>query len=551
MKNLPLSFLFFFALGIFFFPQISFSQQSKDSIANFYQAIVSPNSSSNIPRAINFYSLKKEKDLKQNDTLEAITDLRLIAMGEFKIGNIYDSENIIVEALNLIDNYSKKDTLIENRKALYNQLGQIYRESNDFYEAIEIYNLSLIFSKSLSDSITLLNNKANVYKDLGNYDKAVENLSLAHKLMKGTNDSLQLAMVLDNLGRIQSKQGNPNALSNLNRALLIRESANDISRTYSSYKHLALYHIENKNIKEARVYADKAYKTALALNSLPYLEDALSLFVIMNEDPKVVEFKTISDSIAKQKQLAQNKNALLKYNVEKERKNTVAANLLQEKEKGQKMLFMILGVSTFILAILLILLLRARHKKEKIVQVHKTEARISKKVHDEVANDVYHLMVKIQGKVTDETVLLDDLERIYSKTRDISKENSAIDFDIDFSLQLKDLLLNYQNENVTIATRNISKIEWNDISEIKKTAIYRVLQELMTNMKKHSQATAVVLIFQQIGKKINVEYTDNGIGCMLNNKNGLQNAENRIQAINGTITFDSEPGKGFKSKIKI
>jgi signal transduction histidine kinase len=35
----------------------------------------------------------------------------------------------------------------------------------------------------------------------------------------------------------------------------------------------------------------------------------------------------------------------------------------------------------------------------------------------------------------------------------------------------------------------------------------------------------------------------------LNSRNGLQNVENRILAIKGTITFDTKSGKGFKSSI--
>jgi len=73
----------------------------------------------------------------------------------------------------------------------------------------------------------------------------------------------------------------------------------------------------------------------------------------------------------------------------------------------------------------------------------------------------------------------------------------------------------------------------------------------MTNMKKHSGATAVLLNFRQQGKNISIAYSDNGKGCTLKNKNGLQNAENRIQAIKGTIIFESEPGNGFRSKISI
>jgi len=489
--------------------------------------------------------------MQNGDTLNAIQALRLLAIGYYHLGEVYDSETAAVEALNLLENSQRQDTMIENRKAIFNQLGQLYRATDNYDKALEIYQQALQYAQNEKDSIALMNNKANIFKDRNDFKRAANILQEAYKKMGVVTDSLRLAFILDNLGHAQSQINNPEALINLKKAQNIREMRNHTTGLYSSYHNLALHYF-HQNLKDTALqYAEKAYQTAGVLNSPTYVEEALSLFVLMNENPKIVRFKKLTDSLAREKQLAENKNAHIKYNVEKERKKTSEALFLKEKEKTQKIIFFAIATIIFLASIFVYFTQRIKHKKEKIVQVHKTEARISKKVHDEVANDVYHLMVKIQGKVTDETVLLDDLERIYSKTRDISKENSAIDFDIDFSLQLKDLLLNYQNENVTIATRNISKIEWNDISEIKKTAIYRVLQELMTNMKKHSQATAVVLIFQQIGKKINVEYTDNGIGCMLNNKNGLQNAENRIQAINGTITFDSEPGKGFKSKIKI
>ena len=87
------------------------------------------------------------------------------------------------------------------------------------------------------------------------------------------------------------------------------------------------------------------------------------------------------------------------------------------------------------------------------------------------------------------------------------------------------------------------------VSEIKKTTLYRVLQELMTNMKKHSQANIVVVVFSQKNKKVTINYNDNGIGTTLKKHNGLQNVENRIQSVNGTITFTSTVNKGFKANI--
>lgn len=54
-------------------------------------------------------------------------------------------------------------------------------------------------------------------------------------------------------------------------------------------------------------------------------------------------------------------------------------------------------------------------------------------------------------------------------------------------------------------------------------------------------------------KKIFIDYTDNGKGCDQNKiiKNGLQNMENRILATKGTITFETEPDRGFKVKISM
>ena len=68
-------------------------------------------------------------------------------------------------------------------------------------------------------------------------------------------------------------------------------------------------------------------------------------------------------------------------------------------------------------------------------------------------------------------------------------------------------------------------------------------------MRKHSKASIVVLTFSNEKRKIAIDYKDNGIGCDVKKHSGLQNAENRIQTINGSITFESEISNGFKAKI--
>lgn len=549
MEKQLFSFLIF-CISFAIWPQQLMSQENIDSTTYHYKNILNPQKSTDLPNAIIYYTALKENHLKSKNIYKVIEDLRMIAIAQFEIGNSFESESSMVEALKLIDNSSSSDTLIETRKGLYNQLGKIYRTSFRHSEAIEAYNKALQFSNTQSDSIVLLNNKGNIYRDMALYENALEQFELALAKSGIRNNPRSYAMILDNKGAAQAKLNNPEALANFQEALLIKEQENDLIGKYPIYRNLAFYYFDKNDKVKAFENANLAYNVAIITKNSKTIKDALSIFTRMNPDPKVVRYGILSDSLAKEKQLAENKNAFMKYNVEKERKNTLAAQLKQEKQKTWNIIIVVISLVTLVLGILFYFTLKSRHKQEKIGQIHTTEKRISKKVHDEVANDVYRLMAKLQSKPAEKEDILDDLESIYNKTRDISKENSAVDVE-NFQEVLSDLLLSYENETLSIIRRNEATIDWNSVSDINKTNLYRVLQELMTNMAKHSKATAVVLNLDQQGKSIIIKYADNGIGSELKSKNGLQNAESRIEAINGTITFDSKPNKGFRATIII
>ncbi len=332
MKNKIFSFLFFcIVLTLLLYPLSSYCQKKYDSTAHYYKLILNPKSSEDLPKAINFYTNKKEKDYRAKDTLNLLHDLRMIAIAEYNIGNIYDSEEAAVEALSLVDALPNLDTLKQTRIAILNQLGIIYRSNKNYEKALDVYNNVLELHPSHKDSITIINNKGNIYKDQHKYAEALLQYRILQNDKTHIIDSLQLALVLDNLGFVQSKLGDPEALLNLNKALQIRERYNELGKTYSSYKNLALYYFDRNDRKKALHFANTAYQTAQAHGGITYLHDALSLFAIMDDDPKIVAFKKITDSIAQEKQLAENKNAFIKYNVEKEQKNTAAAQLKSTK----------------------------------------------------------------------------------------------------------------------------------------------------------------------------------------------------------------------------
>ncbi|WP_282118094.1 tetratricopeptide repeat-containing sensor histidine kinase [Maribacter aquivivus] len=526
------------------------AQTSSDNSIYYRNAIVNPTEPNDLPSGIHFFTKKKDKDLELNDTLNAIYDLRLLSIAEFKIGNNFNSENHAVEALNIIESMSTKDTLIDSRVGLYNQLGRIYRTSNNPIEAIRTFDKALEIANKLKDSVIILNNKANIYKDELDYIKALDIYTLLHKKQAQLN-AYELALVVDNLGQVQSKLNLPEGLQNLKYALELRETNNDFIGQHSSNTHLAEFYLDKKDTTIAKMYAEKALALSGKINSSSFKLEAISTLMNMDRNPLLHEYKKLTDSITNAKQIAENKNAFLKYNVAEEQKKTQASILLQEIESRKRLAYQSLAFIIFLILVGSYFIYRNRYHKAKIEEIYKTETRIAKKVHDEVANDMYKVMTSLENNSGVDSKVIDEMEKIYTKTRDISRENSAIDLKNDFDLQLNDLLLGYKNNKVNVITRNLSKMPWNTVTEHKKTAIYRVLQELMTNMRKHSQATFVTLVFKKEGSKIQIIYRDNGVGCDLFKKNGLQHTESRIASLNGTINFESKQDDGFMASIII
>jgi signal transduction histidine kinase len=145
--------------------------------------------------------------------------------------------------------------------------------------------------------------------------------------------------------------------------------------------------------------------------------------------------------------------------------------------------------------------------------------------------------------------LISNLDTIYSRTRNISREYSTIETGILFVSDLKEMMSGFTTDSVNVLTNGIDSVSWLEIESNKKIIIYRILQELLVNMKKYSQCSLVVLTFKKNGNLLQINYTDNGVGAtleQLHSKNGLQNVKNRIQAIKGTIIFDDKSDKGFK-----
>ena len=87
-----------------------------------------------------------------------------------------------------------------------------------------------------------------------------------------------------------------------------------------------------------------------------------------------------------------------------------------------------------------------------------------------------------------------------------------------------------------------------------QVSIYRILQEQLNNIIKHSRATDVSINIYQEKNNVIAEISDNGIGFNNNFPKlgiGLENIKRRAFALSGEATIISSPGNGCRVVVKI
>jgi two-component system, NarL family, sensor histidine kinase UhpB len=120
--------------------------------------------------------------------------------------------------------------------------------------------------------------------------------------------------------------------------------------------------------------------------------------------------------------------------------------------------------------------------------------------------------------------------------------------------ELVQLLIYKVKETTTIQTDFQYNLDGQMVDDDLKLNIYRIIQEQLTNILKHSGASHVVIDIKADSDFLRVSIVDNGKGYDTSRQRlgvGISNMINRVDSFNGELTIDSSPGKGFAVHIKI
>lgn len=528
-------------------------QRKADSLCNVNQ----------IDSAFNLY-LKSNTYFKKTNKDPSITYNNLrIATIYLTIGDPNSAQELIITELPSINN---KDNSF--KVYIHNNLAICYSELEDYNSAIKYYEYALTLIESQQEKSIILNNISGCYIHQKNYQKAIAILKDLTSSDVFKEMPLEQARVLNNLGKALYLQDKTQGLQELKEALAIRLENVNQDDIYRSYINLAEYYTLNKDYKPAQDYALKAYQTSINFKSKKDKLTALEYLIkssVTNPTQYYADYIELSKLIAKETQQAKNQFAKIRYDFEQHEKENIRLKLdLQHSElmvTRRNNALLVTFISLLLGAVVISFIYRKikyKHRLDKIQQAYLTETKIAKKIHDELANDVFNTLTYTQNFTLDtpetRSRLVADLESIYKKARNISLQHSSIATDGTFSTHLTNLFNEYNTPDCQIIITGLEKFDFSHLDKNQKITIYRVIQELLVNMKKHSMATIVVFKFSEENNYFKIFYSDNGVGIIqekIKSKNGLLNVENRITNIGGTFIFDHKNQLGVKYNIQL
>jgi signal transduction histidine kinase len=122
---------------------------------------------------------------------------------------------------------------------------------------------------------------------------------------------------------------------------------------------------------------------------------------------------------------------------------------------------------------------------------------------------------------------------------------------------LEDYLVGFEtNTSIQVELVKSEIFDITQVSAMVENQLLWILQEALTNIRKHAHATKVQIKLDKIDASTFITVQDNGQGFEINgdayapkNHFGLLMMQERVKAIGGTIKLTSEPGQGTKVSI--
>jgi len=539
---------------------------------------------------------------KSKDWLQKAKKTSLISNSRDKLAEVYQRLGIVhylqgtydsstyynLEAIGI---YESLGNSIKAGTVLCTQGYQSKRR--DLSEAFQFFRKGLkILEKSnaTSELLAAYDNFGVLFEMRNDLDSAEIFYSKALQLKTTLNDSIGIPYSLNNLALIAIlRQNFGPAKALLDQAYNIRLVRND---QFGLIENTSLYGDYYQAVKENKTAIEYYLQSNAMCDQLNYLRqkhyNLEQLLVCYESEGKfAAALKAAKESAVLQDLLQREQNN--KTVIELEQRFKVAekdksiAEL--EKETAEKRLYILLiGVALLVVffGALLIFQINKRHasnlKNAAILTEREaglkavfdaTESerkRIAKDLHDGIGQQLSGLRLGWEGLEQNIRPLLPEqsaklhalntvLDEACIEVRSISHRMMPK------ALQEKGILAAIDDllrKSIGITSINYRvehfRIDNERFDERIELGLYRICQELIGNILKHSKATDIIVQLYKNTNQIIMIVEDNGVGfdpAIKKDGTGLKNIESRLQTIGGAVTWERGPERGTVASVKV
>jgi two-component system CheB/CheR fusion protein len=187
---------------------------------------------------------------------------------------------------------------------------------------------------------------------------------------------------------------------------------------------------------------------------------------------------------------------------------------------------------------------------------------VSLALHEELAQNLAALKLKLGGiknhLTSDQPEVQGDLDQairgidaLVAGTRELSQGLHPRVLDLGLVPAIRDLVVNFQQYFQIDTHIGVSKLD-ELFTPQNQVMIYRILQEALSNVVKHAQATRVELNVERLDGQVRFQVVDNGIGFQRDKCIGvevgrqLKPGPEKVWLVGGVPFLVAEDGKGFK-----
>lgn len=191
----------------------------------------------------------------------------------------------------------------------------------------------------------------------------------------------------------------------------------------------------------------------------------------------------------------------------------------------------------------------------------KERERISRDLHDGVGQSLAAVKLHIDNlkMEIEQKEELDHISEILKSAikdlRDICYESlPLVLYDHGLKQALQNMVQKSRNSSLDILMMYADEVP--KLTKHLKVAIYRIVQEFISNTIKHGQASLINISINYIDNNVLLELKDNGIGfeiadLTISHGQGIQNIKSRVESMAGTLVMESEIKKGTYFSIVI